>query len=93
MNAAVAHNTEPFTDPRRATPAEQLAVAQHQADGARLRMRAAVHDMEAAKVNLLRGDDDALPALNAAVREYRAQYGIRLAAMEEVARLRRAVRA
>lgn len=88
MNAALYVNREPFVDPRDATPAELLARAEHQARAARLRMRAAVHDMEAAKVDLLRGDDDALSPLNSAVREYRSQYGIYLAAMEEVARQR-----
>jgi hypothetical protein len=92
VNLALAHNTEPFTDPRQATAAEQLAKAEHQARAARLRMRAACHDMELARVDLLRGDDDALAASRRAIAEYRSQYGIYLAAMEDVARLRRAVR-
>jgi len=93
MNAALAHNTEPFVDPRPATAAEQLAKAEHQATAAAHRMCAAAHDMRAATADLLRGDGDALAESRRAVAEYKAQRGIRLAAMEQVARLRRAVRA
>ncbi|WP_460456340.1 hypothetical protein [Arenimonas alkanexedens] len=85
MNAVC--NREAFTDPRPATQAELLKQADHRAIAAKLRMRAAIQDMDAAKIDLLRGDDDAHNALAMAVLSYKAEYRRCLQARQDEAQL------
>lgn len=87
----VAVNRAPFADPRPLTKCEALRQAEFKAHAAMLRMRAALMDLECARIEELAGEDAESSGRGQALLIYRQERQHYLDAARDASRLRREV--